>query len=128
MILRCACLVATREDRLLLVRVRDNELWYLPGGKIEPSELPQETLIRELFEELEMVVDAESVRHLYSVRGPAYGRAGDVELICFAARWENDPLARGEVSEVAWIPTTQVGRFAPAVRTLCRTYLQRAAV
>ena len=48
MVLRCACLVAVRDDRLLLVRVRDNALWYLPGGKIEPSELPEETLIREL--------------------------------------------------------------------------------
>jgi 8-oxo-dGTP pyrophosphatase MutT (NUDIX family) len=123
MTLRCACLVATREDRLLLVRVRDNALWYLPGGKIEPAELPEETLTRELFEELGIVVDADSVRHLYSVRGPAYGRSGEVELVCFAAQWENDPRARGEVAEVAWIPTGQLDRFAPAVRTLCRSYL-----
>lgn len=123
MILRCACLVATRQDRLLLVRVRDNALWYLPGGKIEPSELPEEALSRELFEELGIVVDAESVRHLYSVQGPAYGRSGDVELVCFAARWRNDPRPRGEVAEVAWIPTKQLDRFAPAVRTLCRSYL-----
>ena len=63
MVLRCACLVAVRDDRLLLFRVRDNALWYLPGGKIEPSELPEETLIRELFEELGIVVHADSVRH-----------------------------------------------------------------
>ena len=123
MTLRCACLVATREDRLLLVRVRDNALWYLPGGKIERSELPAQTLIRELFEELGVVVQADSVRHLCSVRGPAYGRPGDVELVCFTARWKNEPRACGEVAEVAWIPTTEVDRFAPAVRTLCRTYL-----
>jgi len=123
MTLRCACLVATREDRLLLVRVRDNALWYLPGGKVESSETPEETLIRELFEELGIVVHLDSVRPLYSVCGPAYGLAGDVELICFSAQWKNEPQAGGEVAEVAWIPKTEIDRFAPAVRTLCRTYL-----
>ena len=50
--LRCACLVARQGARLLLVRVRQNQHWYLPGGKIEPHESAQSALQRELAEEL----------------------------------------------------------------------------
>ena len=56
--LRCACLVDQRGSKLLLVRVRQNEHWYLPGGKIEPAEAPEEALRRELAEELDVQVRA----------------------------------------------------------------------
>ncbi|MGR5913176.1 NUDIX domain-containing protein [Bacillus cereus] len=31
-------------SKLLLVRVRDNQHWYLPGGKIEQGEIASEAL------------------------------------------------------------------------------------
>ena len=121
--IRCACLVAERNGRLLLVRVRDNEHWYLPGGKIEEGESPEETLQRELVEELGIAVDPESVRYLYTVCGPAYGHATEVELVCFAARWKNDPSPLGEISEVDWLRWQGHHKLAPAVRILCEKYL-----
>ena len=52
--IRCACLVAERDGRLLLVRVRQNEHWYLPGGKIEEGESDQDAMRREISEELKL--------------------------------------------------------------------------
>ena len=121
--IRCACLVAERNGRLLLVRVRDNEHWYLPGGKIEQDESPEETLERELAEELGIAVDPESVRYLYTVRGPAYGHASEVELVCFAAHWKNEPSPLGEISEVGWLHCREHEKLAPAVRILCEKFL-----
>jgi 8-oxo-dGTP diphosphatase len=121
--LRCACLVAEQNDKLLLVRVRTNKHWYLPGGKIEDDELPEEALQRELTEELGITVEQESVRYLYTVRGPAYGQTGEVELVCFAANWNNDPSPNGEISEVAWLHWNEQSKFAPAVQVLCARYL-----
>jgi uncharacterized protein len=115
----CACLVAQQDHALLLVRVRDNQHWYLPGGKLEPGELPEQALERELHEELGIVIDPQSVRYLYTVSGPAYGQAGEVELICFAADWQNVPRPHGEISEVEWIDWREHERLAPAVQILC---------
>jgi mutator protein MutT len=48
----CACLVDVRDDRILLIRARDNHVWYFPGGKIDAGETPKQALVRELEEEL----------------------------------------------------------------------------
>ena len=123
MLLRCACLIDLRGDKLMLVRVRENEHWYLPGGKIEANESAEVALKRELHEELGISLVHDSIRYLYSVVGPAYGQPGDVELLCFSARWSGEPRALGEISEVDWIDRRQTRLFAPAVQMLCSTHL-----
>ena len=127
-ILRCACLVAVQDEKLLLVRVRTNAHWYLPGGKIESGEPPEHELRRELQEELGTTLDPSSVRYLYTVQGPAYGEPGEVELICFSARWQGEPQVQGEISEVAWIDVRETAKFAPAVQILCAEHLQSVSI
>jgi len=125
--LRCACLIDQRGSSLLLVRVRRNEHWYLPGGKIESGESAESALRRELAEELGIVLEPESIRYLYTVVGPAYDVPGDVELVCFAARWSGEPRALGEVSEARWIDRRDTATLAPAVQILCAKYLDVSA-
>src|SRR3954463_2181913 len=43
-------LICDGDDRVLLVRA-GNGRFYLPGGRIEPFETPQEALLREIEEE-----------------------------------------------------------------------------
>ena len=121
--LRCACLVAEQDAKLLLVRVRQNAHWYLPGGKIEDDESPEEALHRELDEELGITLTPGSLRYLYSVVGPAYGETGDVELVCFSGDFRDAPRPCGEISEVDWLPVDAFDEFAPAVRILCESFL-----
>ncbi|KQO17618.1 NUDIX hydrolase [Paenibacillus sp. Leaf72] len=111
----CACLVKQDKNKLLLVRVRDNELWYLPGGKIEPGEDPQEALVRELKEELNIEVQRESIQHLTTVIGPAYKEDANVELICYTATWAGHIVPCSEISEVDWVDSSDNSLLAPAV-------------
>jgi 8-oxo-dGTP diphosphatase len=121
--LRCACLVNQRGTKLLLVRVRQNQHWYLPGGKIEDHESPPSALQRELREELGIELEPASIKYLYTVVGPAYGESGLVELVCFAGQWTGVPQAHGEVSEVEWLEFSDTGKLAPAVQLLCGEHL-----
>ncbi len=116
--IRCACLLDVRNDAILLVRVRDNDLWYLPGGTIEQGETEKETLIREIDEELGVQLEDCSICFDRAVTGPALGRAGDVELNCFRAKWDGVIQARSEISEVEYLPIDRLNKFAPAVRIL----------
>ena len=116
--LECACLFAARGDALLLVRIRDNDRWYLPGGKIEQGETPRQALCRELLEELSVGVPDGALDYRCTVEGPAYGRDGSVRLICFECRDPLSPQASNEVSEIAWLDRSSYDAFAPAVKLL----------
>lgn len=52
--------VVDRED-ILLVDHRNARLWLPTGGHVEPGEHPRRTVVRELFEELGLVAEADAV-------------------------------------------------------------------
>jgi len=56
-----ACALIDADNRVLLAERPKGKtlagLWEFPGGKIEPGETPEEALIRELHEELEITVN-----------------------------------------------------------------------
>jgi 8-oxo-dGTP diphosphatase len=60
-----AAALVDAERRILLQQRAPNRamagLWEFPGGKVEPGELPEAALARELEEELGVVVAAESL-------------------------------------------------------------------
>lgn len=116
--IRCACLLAEREQRILLVRVRQNELWYLPGGTLEADEALEDALVREISEELGVVIDRGSIELQRTVTGPAYGRDDIVELNCFSARWNGEISPKAEVSELGWFGPSDRHLVAPAIKIL----------
>lgn len=103
---------------ILLVRVRDNRLWYLPGGKIEPGETAVCAVSREVREELGVELFADDLVFAGRVIGPDVSGEGEVELHCFSGPWHGVPEPLAEVSEVAWWPLDRREHFAPAVREL----------
>ncbi|WP_164214043.1 NUDIX domain-containing protein, partial [Stenotrophomonas maltophilia] len=56
-----ACALVDQDNRVLLAERPAGKalagLWEFPGGKLEPGERPEETLIRELNEELGITVE-----------------------------------------------------------------------
>lgn len=58
-LLVAACALVDADGRVLLAQRPEGKslagLWEFPGGKVEPGETPEETLIRELDEELGII-------------------------------------------------------------------------
>ena len=56
LLLVAACALVDADGRVLIAQRPEGKqlagLWEFPGGKIEPGETPEETLVRELAEEL----------------------------------------------------------------------------
>ncbi len=76
-----------REKRLLMSRRPEGGawpgLWELPGGKVEEGETPEEALVREWREELDVTPVAVSPYHFETVDGPVPGGARQHETLLF---------------------------------------------
>jgi 8-oxo-dGTP pyrophosphatase MutT (NUDIX family) len=107
-----------RDGRLLAVRTRGRDRFYLPGGKPEPGETDEQALVREVREELG--VELLDPRPAFTVEAPAHGLAVETELTmrCFTASVLGEPRPGREIEELAWLRIPVDVRAAPAVHTV----------
>lgn len=110
--------VCVRDRRVLMVRSRDNELLFLPGGKREPGESDVRALCREVQEELSVGLRPETFCYFDSVREPADGfdDGRQVNMVCYLAAHSGTPRASGEVTELAWLRRGDTDLVPPAGR------------
>lgn len=66
-------LLVIRDNKLLLAYSNHKNAWYLPGGKIEIGESPQQSLQREIWEELTLNVEVHKLKYYGHITAPAYG-------------------------------------------------------
>lgn len=103
------------DGRLLVVRRRhppSQDLWSLPGGRVEPGESLIDAVKREVFEETGLAVSVGDVVGVVEI--PA---GGDVvyDVTDFAATVVGDPavlLAGDDATDVAWVTRDDLGSLA----------------
>ncbi|MDC9607147.1 NUDIX hydrolase [Xenorhabdus griffiniae] len=113
--IHCASLAYIEDGKVLLVRVRDNKLWYFPGGKIEVNESPIEALVRELSEEINILVDPENVHFLMEVTGSSHDGCDEVRLYIHTLDKLPSCIPGNEISEISWFNLSDKEYMAPAV-------------
>jgi 8-oxo-dGTP pyrophosphatase MutT (NUDIX family) len=89
-----------RENKVLLQRRKDNGLWGLPGGSLEPGESLEEAARREVLEEIGVVVDQLNLFGVYSGKDQFYQYPnGDQIYDVCVVYWTSD--FHGEMVEEA---------------------------
>lgn len=115
----CANLVEIKDNKILLVKVRDNEKYYLPGGKIEADESDIDSLVREMVEELSVTLEASKLTYLDTIVGPAYpDTENEVELRCYTYEGLGQIKKSSEITDVQYIDMNDTTNIAPAVKVL----------
>jgi 8-oxo-dGTP pyrophosphatase MutT (NUDIX family) len=119
-VIRIAAAVITDPDgRWLLVRKRDTAAYMQAGGKIEPGEDPRDAVVREIGEELAVVVDPARVRSVGRREAAAANEPGHrLEAHVFAVDGVTDVVATAEIAEAVWVTPEEAGRLPLAPLTV----------
>ena len=104
-LLVAACALIDADGRVLLTRRPAGKpmagLWEFPGGKIEAGERPEDTLVRELKEELGIAVKEDCLAPL-AFASHAYEGFHLLMPLYVCRRWEGTTAPR-EGQRLAWV-------------------------
>jgi 8-oxo-dGTP diphosphatase len=111
-----AAIALIRDRRVLMVTARGREVWYMPGGKIDPGETEADAAAREAEEEVGVRVDPAALDRLFTVLIQAHGEPSGrlVRMSVFGAESVDEPVPGNEVSAVHWATSTDEPRCPPA--------------
>ena len=104
-VLVAACALVDPDGRVLLARRPEGKpmagLWEFPGGKVETGETPEQSLIRELEEELGIVVKEACLAPL-TFASHSYPDFHLLMPLYICRRWEGSVTAR-EGQSLKWV-------------------------
>jgi 8-oxo-dGTP diphosphatase len=105
LLLVAACALVDVDGRVLLAQRPTGKtmagLWEFPGGKIEDGERPEQTLIRELKEELGITVSEPCLAPL-TFASHSYPDFHLLMPLYVCRRWEGT-VAANEAQQLAWV-------------------------
>lgn len=122
MVLVAACALVDPDGRVLLARRPEGKplagLWEFPGGKVHPGETPEQALIRELKEELDIDV-AESCLAPFTFASHRYEGFHLLMPLYLCRRW-GGAVRAVEGQALAWVRPQKLSDYAmpPADRPL----------
>ncbi len=112
-------------DKLAFIEIRDRTVletrsigkdkWYIPGGKRELGESDEQTLIREMKEELCVDLIPETIRHYGTFEAQAHGKPQGtvVRMTCYTAQYHGTLSPSAEVEELAWFNYSKRDEVSP---------------
>lgn len=90
--------------------------WEFPGGKIEPGESPEDALKREIFEELNSVIDVGALIDVIEYDYPTF----HLSMRCYWCNLIEGDLELKEAQESKWVDKKEIDslNWLPADKTI----------
>jgi 8-oxo-dGTP diphosphatase len=77
------------------------DLWEFPGGKVEPGETPEAALVRELKEELDVIVEPDALDP-FAFASHSYQDFHLLMPLFVVKNWRGEPIAH-DAQALAWV-------------------------
>lgn len=98
-------LIKIENGQILSTRSKGKSKYYIPGGKRENNETDEQTLVREIQEELNVEIIPKSVEYIGTFKAQSDGAAKGimVKMTCYKADYNGIPQESNEIEEIKWL-------------------------
>ncbi|MBD0427880.1 (deoxy)nucleoside triphosphate pyrophosphohydrolase [Aquisalinus flavus] len=112
-LLVAACALVDRDGRILLTERPEGKsmagYWEFPGGKVEEGEIPEETLIRELREELDIETETACLAPI-AFASHSYEDFHLLMPLFVCRKWKGIPRG-AEGQSLTWVKADRLSEF-----------------
>ncbi|WP_435262048.1 NUDIX hydrolase [Tenacibaculum sp. nBUS_03] len=97
--------IEIKNGQILSTRSRGKTKYYIPGGKRELGETDEQTLVREILEELDVQIKNETVKYVGTFKAQSDGAKEGilVKMTCYKAKYEGILSPKSEIKEIKWL-------------------------
>lgn len=98
-------LIKIKDGQVLSTRSKGKNKYYFPGGKREVGESDEQTLIREIREELSVEILPDSYKYMGTFKAQSDGMKDGiiVKMTCYTADFNGNLKANNEIEEIKWL-------------------------
>jgi len=104
-----------KDRKILSTLSKGKDTYYIPGGKREGTETDQETLYREIKEELSVNIKKDTIKYLGTFHAQAHGQKEGivVKMTCYQSEFEGNIKPSSEIKEVVWFNHKDKDKSSP---------------
>ena len=105
--------------KLLAVRAKGKDAFYIPGGKREDGETDEQALIRENKEEISIDIVPGSLKLVGKFEAPAHGKIDTmVQIIAYTADFKGEFRPDWEIEEIGWLSYSDKENATPTMKLI----------
>lgn len=104
-----------KDGKILSTLSRGKATYYIPGGKREVGESDEDTLIREIQEELSVEIQTDSIEFWgeYVAQADSHPAGIAVAMQCYFADYTGTLAAAAEIDHFVWLTYQDYERISP---------------
>lgn len=125
MIIDKIALIKIKNGQVLSTKSKGKNKFYFPGGKREIGESDEQTLIREIKEELSVEIVPNSYKYIGTFKAQSDGMKDGiiVKMTCYSADFNGTLKANNEIEEIKWLNYADINTVS-AVDKIIFDYLK----
>jgi 8-oxo-dGTP pyrophosphatase MutT (NUDIX family) len=97
--------IETENGQILSTKSKGKSKYYIPGGKRELGETDEQTLVREILEELDVRIKIDTIKYVGTFKAQSDGAKEGVlvKMTCYKAKYDGILKPKNEIEEIKWL-------------------------
>lgn len=106
--------IHTKDGKVLSTLSRGKDVFYIPGGKREENETDEQTLVREIKEELDVDIVLDTVEYLgvYEAQSDGAQEGVMVKMTSYIGDYVGELKASSEIERFEWLSMSDIKKVS----------------